>query len=93
MGAVGGQLLIYYMKGKDPLMCPIPSSCSWSLKKILGARELIQQVGGWSNTVLLKENTQLVQFTGNCKVITLKFHGRELSAIIRQVLEASSLPG
>ncbi|XP_021865559.1 uncharacterized protein [Spinacia oleracea] len=38
------------MKGREPVTCPIPTSCSWALKKILECREIVQNVGGWKNT-------------------------------------------
>lgn len=41
----------FYMKGQDPLQCDVPNSCSMALKKIFSSRAIIQQIGGWSNSI------------------------------------------
>ncbi|XP_056689146.1 uncharacterized protein [Spinacia oleracea] len=38
----------YYMKGRPIADVHCPSTMSWSLKKIIGCKELVTNVGGWS---------------------------------------------
>lgn len=62
----------------------VSSNISWKLRKILGTRELLQEIGGW-DPVMYNGKFSIKRLTLFYMVVCRKFNGGGLYAITRLV--------